>query len=64
MGLAQELETKLGVKPEIHASWPGSLDVLVDGKTVFSKRAAGRAPNPGEVAALIAGAQPAAQRTN
>jgi len=29
------------------------MDVLVDGKLVFSKKTAGRMPNPGEVQGLV-----------
>lgn len=35
----------------------GVLDVMVDGKTVFSHQAEQRMPKPGEIAALVAGMQ-------
>lgn len=35
----------------------GVLDVMVDGKTVFSHQAEGRMPVPGEIAELLAGLQ-------
>jgi hypothetical protein len=36
-------------------SWGGlrELTVLVDGRIIFSRRQAGRAPRPGEVARLV-----------
>jgi hypothetical protein len=36
-------------------SWGGlrELTVLVDGRTVFSRRQAGRAPRPGEIVRLV-----------
>ena len=37
VGLKQELEHSLGVSPSIRWGGPGQLDVLVDGKLVFSK---------------------------
>jgi hypothetical protein len=35
----------------------GVLDVIVDGKTVFSHQAEHRMPAPGEIVALLAGLQ-------
>jgi hypothetical protein len=35
----------------------GMLDVMVDGKTVFSHQAERRMPLPGEIAELLAGLQ-------
>jgi Rdx family protein len=53
VGLKQELERSLNVSPTIRWGGPGQLDVLVDGKVVFSKRSAGRMPAPGELERLI-----------
>jgi hypothetical protein len=53
VGLTIELERSLGVRPTIRWGFPGQLDVLVDGTVVFSKRAAGRMPAPGEIAKLV-----------
>ena len=39
----------------------GVLDVIVDGKTVFSHQAERRMPVPGEMAQLLAGLQGSAQ---
>ena len=53
MSLKDELEHDLGISPRIRWGGFGQLDVMVDGKIVFSKQAAGRMPNPGEVATLV-----------
>ncbi|MGH7303320.1 MAG: hypothetical protein ACRELZ_08525 [Candidatus Rokuibacteriota bacterium] len=36
-------------------SWGGlrELTVVVDGRTIFSRRQAGRAPKPGEIARIV-----------
>ena len=41
------------MSPTIRWGAFGQLDVMVDGRVVFSKKAAGRMPNPGEVRALV-----------
>ncbi|GAC1476141.1 MAG: hypothetical protein PVSMB3_17670 [Candidatus Dormibacteraceae bacterium] len=38
---------------ELASSSGGTFDVYLDGRIVFSKKAAGRFPNPGEVAGLF-----------
>jgi hypothetical protein len=53
VGLKQELERSLGISPRIRWGGPGQLDVLVDGKLVFSKRTAGRMPVAGELERLV-----------
>jgi hypothetical protein len=53
VGLKGELERALGVSPSIRGGGPGQLDVLVDGRLVFSKKSAGRLPVPGELEQLI-----------
>jgi hypothetical protein len=53
VSLKGELEHDLGVSPRIRWGGFGQLDVMVDGKVVFSKQATGRMPNPGEVATLV-----------
>jgi predicted Rdx family selenoprotein len=53
VGLKQELERSLNVSPTIRWGGPGQLDVLVDGKLVFSKKSTGRMPAPGELERLI-----------
>jgi hypothetical protein len=51
--LRDELQTTFRVAAKI--SWGGlrELTVLVDGRTIFSRRQAGRAPEPGEIARRI-----------
>ena len=53
VSLKRELERSHGISPAIRWGGPGQLDVLVDGRVVFSKKAAGRTPTAGEVAKLI-----------
>jgi hypothetical protein len=52
VSLQAELAREMGVTPTIRWGVPGQLDVLVDGTVVFSKKAAKRMPEPGEVARL------------
>ena len=51
--LQNELTRELGTTPKIRLGGPGQLDVVVDGTVVFSKKAARRMPEPGEVARLV-----------
>jgi hypothetical protein len=57
VSLQTELTKELGVAPTIRWGMPGQLDVVVDGAVVFSKKAAKRMPQPGEVAGLVKGAR-------
>jgi hypothetical protein len=43
----------LGTPARIRWGGLGELTVTVDGRTIFSKRDAGRVPAPGEVARLL-----------
>lgn len=52
MSLQAELAREVGTTPTIRWGLPGQLDVVVDGAVVFSKKAAKRMPQPGEVARL------------
>lgn len=52
MSLRAELTREVGVTPKIRWGGPGQLDVVIDGTVVFSKKAAKRMPEPGEVARL------------
>ena len=52
MSLQAELAREMGVTPKIRWGAPGQLDVVIDGSIVFSKKAAKRMPDPGEVARL------------
>jgi selenoprotein W-related protein len=47
--LAAELKKNLGVDATLTAGGGGVFDVMVDGKTIFSKKAVGRFPEEGEV---------------
>jgi len=51
--LRNELQSTVRVAAKI--SWGGlrELTVLVDGRTVFSRRQAGRVPEPGEISRLV-----------
>jgi hypothetical protein len=41
------------VTPRIRAGGAGQLDVLVDGKTIFSKKQTGRSPTAGDIVRLV-----------
>jgi selT/selW/selH-like putative selenoprotein len=45
-----------GIETKLVPSSGGVFDVMVDGKLVFSKRAAGRHARPGEIVELLNGA--------
>jgi len=51
--LRDELQTTLRVPAKIRWGGLGELTVIVDGRTVFSKRGAGRIPEPGEITRLV-----------
>src|SRR5437867_3738697 len=51
--LRDELQEALQVPAKIRWGGFGELTVIVDGRAVFSKRRAGRVPQPGEVARLV-----------
>ena len=51
--LKTELERDLHASPRIRMGGPGQLDVLVDGRVVFSKKQAGRMPTTSELVGLI-----------
>ena len=52
MRLREELGRE-GIDAPIRLGGLGQLDVLVDGRTVFSYKAVKRMPQPGEVARLV-----------
>lgn len=52
--LKRELREQLHIKPKMSFGGTGVLDVMVDGKTVFSHQAEGRKPVAGEIAELVA----------
>jgi len=51
--LKREIRTQLNITPKMSFAGVGVLDVVVDGKTVFSHQAEGRMPGRGEIVALI-----------
>ena len=53
MRLADEIRRDTGVTPRIRLGGFGALDVVVDGRVVFSKKAEGRLPAPGEIAKRV-----------
>ena len=55
--LRDELQATLHVPAQIRWGGFGELTVTVDGRAVFSKRAAGRMPEPGEIARLVQSAR-------
>ena len=56
MRLADEIRRATGVTPRIRMGFFGALDVLVDGRVVFSKKTEGRMPAAG--AKKLAGGRP------
>ena len=53
MRLADEIRGATGVTPRIRLGGFGALDVLVDGRVVFSKKAEGRLLPPGEIVGRV-----------
>ena len=53
MSLRNDLSRALGVTPRIRFGGFGQLDVMVDGKVVFSKKQAGRSPTAAEIIGFI-----------
>ena len=51
--LKREIKNQLGVAPKKSFAGTGVLDVVLDGKTIFSYQTAGRVPARGEIAGLI-----------
>ena len=49
VSLAAELKASYGVDSELLSGEKGDFEVVVDGKTVFSKKKLSRFPEPGEV---------------
>ena len=49
VSLATELKASFGVDSELLSGEKGDFEVVVDGKTVFSKKKLSRFPEPGEV---------------
>jgi selenoprotein W-related protein len=51
--LADELKKDLGADSTLIPGHGGVFEVMVDGKTVFSKKSVGRFPSPGEVSGML-----------
>jgi hypothetical protein len=51
--LKEELESEVKVSPRIRWGRLGQLDIVVDGRTIYSKQTSHRMPTPGEVSRLI-----------
>jgi predicted Rdx family selenoprotein len=51
--LADELGAALGRRPRLRMGGLGVLDVTVDGRVVFSKKAEGRIPSAAELVARV-----------
>ncbi len=53
MSLQSDLATRLNVTPKIKMGWPGSLDVLVDGRKVYSYQETHRLPSADDILRAI-----------
>jgi len=53
VSLKEAIERQLKIPTNIHMGGPGSFDVQVDGKQIFSKKRAGRMPDQGEIIRLL-----------
>jgi selenoprotein W-related protein len=47
------IRQEFGIKPELIEGRGGVFDVTVDGKTIFSKRSAGRFPQEDEIVSAV-----------
>jgi predicted Rdx family selenoprotein len=59
VSLKNDIEREFGVPVRLRAGGPGALDVLIDGKQIYSKRKIGRLPMADEVTNLIRSKLPA-----
>jgi predicted Rdx family selenoprotein len=53
VSLKTSIEDELQIPTRIRMGPPGALDVLLDGRTIYSKKQTGRLPTAGEVIQLI-----------
>jgi hypothetical protein len=53
VSLKQDIERELNVPVRIRMGGPGSLTVLADGKTIYSKSETGRMPTSAELIAKL-----------
>ena len=59
MSLKNHLERELGVSIPVRAGAPGSLKVLLNGETIYSKKQAGRLPDAADLVHTIREKAPA-----
>jgi hypothetical protein len=57
VSLKEEIDRKFSLTSKIRLGRPGVLDVIVDGRTVFSAKAAKRMPTAAEVLGAISSLQ-------
>jgi len=53
VSLKNDIERELGIPTRLRSGAPGSFRVLVNGEQIYSKKQAGRSPNPAEIIQLI-----------
>jgi selT/selW/selH-like putative selenoprotein len=53
VSLRKQLEQKTGTAPKLKIGKPGSFDVFVDGRLVWSKEERGKMPTVDEIVALL-----------
>jgi hypothetical protein len=51
--LQRAIAERTGNTPQLRFGGPGSLDIIIDGETVFSKKQAGRIPSVAEGLAIV-----------
>jgi hypothetical protein len=51
--LQQAIAERTGTTPRLRFGGPGSLDIIIDGETVFSKKQTGRVPSVAEGLAIV-----------
>ena len=54
-GLADNIKEKFGTSPELIAGSNGVYDIIVDGKTIFSKHKTNRFPDNNEILEMLKG---------
>ncbi len=53
MSLKNDIERDLGIPIRLRAGAPGSLNVILNGEQIFSKKQAGHSPTTAEILKLI-----------
>ena len=53
MSLKNNIERELGIPIRVRAGAPGSLRVLLNGETIYSKKQEGHSPDPAEIVHII-----------